>query len=49
MNKPNKKFINKKRKITRENEDETAENILEENKSIMDQIAMLSQKQNLIY
>ena len=47
MNSPNKQFINKKRNITREDEDETEENILKTNENIKGQIEKLSQKQNL--
>ena len=47
MNSPNKQFINKKRNITREDEDETEENILKTNEDIKGQIEKLSQKQNL--
>ena len=47
MNSQNKQFINKKRNITREDEDETEENILKTNEDIKGQIEKLSQKQNL--
>ena len=47
MNSSNKQFINKKRNITREDEDETEENILKTNEDIKGQIEKLSQKQNL--
>ena len=49
MNSHNKQFINKKRNMPREDEDETTENILEKNKNVKDQIEQLSQKQNLIF
>ena len=47
MNSSNKQFINKKRNITREDEDETEENILKTNEDSKGQIEKLSQKQNL--
>ena len=49
MNSHNKQFINKKRNMHREDEDETTENILEKNKNVKDQIEQLSQKQNLMF